>query len=165
MRHDLTTIQVQAVMAALHDAFDDDERLKLDTLEGETDLFPLLARLLDRIEEEDGTVAALASQIDDRRVRKDRAAKRKDAYREAITGLMGAAELDKLTIPEATLSVRMTAAKLVVSDPAAVPDEYTIAKPVPSMDAIKAAFAPDNDNLPNWLRTEPARPSLTVRRK
>lgn len=27
MRHDLTTIQVQAVMAALHDAFDDDNRV------------------------------------------------------------------------------------------------------------------------------------------
>lgn len=165
MRADLTRIQVETVMLHLRDQFEDDERLKLDMLEGETNLFELVGRLLDRIEEEDGTVAALSEQIGDRQARKLRATARKDAYREAVMGLMQCAELEKMTLPEATCSVRETAAKLAVNDPSAVPEEYAVPTWKPSMEAIKAAFSVDTAELPNWLRVEPAKPSLTIRRK
>ena len=62
MRTDIALLQVQNVMAALGSHFDDDERLKLDTLEGETDLFAILPKLLDRLEDEEGNIAALAEQ-------------------------------------------------------------------------------------------------------
>lgn len=165
MRPDLTKIQVEMVMLHLRDQFEDDEQLKLDTLEGETDLFELVGRLLDRIEEEAGTMAALSEQIGDRQARKARSTAREKAYREAVMGLMLCAQLEKLTLPEATLSVRDTAAKLAINDPDAVPEEYTVSKPSPSMDLIKAAFSPDTGELPNWLRVEPPKPSLTIRRK
>lgn len=166
MRVDLTAIQVKAIVDHLVDAFgEDDERLILDTLEGETDLFELVAKLLDGIERDEGELLALKEQMDNRKVRSDRAKGRVEARREAICALMEAARQDKLTLPEATVSLRTIPAKLVVNDPAAVPDEYTVPAPKPSMDAIKAAFSPDNDNLPNWLRVDPAKPSITVRRK
>lgn len=165
MRTDLTRIQVETVMRTLHDAFEDDERAKLDTLEGETDLFELTRRLLDGIENDEGDMATLAAQMEARKVRKDRAAARVKARRAAIIDLMTVAEVSRLPLPEATLSVRMTDAKLVVNDPAAVPDEYTVPKPTPSMAKIGAAFTTETPNLPNWLRVEDARPSLTVRRK
>lgn len=165
MRTDLTRIQVETVMRTLHDAFEDDERAKLDTLEGETDLFDIVGRLLEGIENDEGDMATLAAQMEARKVRKDRAAVRVKARRAAIADLMAVAEVAKLSLPEATLSVRQTEAKLVVNDPTAVPDQYTVSKPVPSMALIGAAFTPDTPNLPNWLRVEDARLSLTVRRK
>jgi hypothetical protein len=165
MRADLTKIQVEMVMLHLRDQFEEDEQLKLDTLEGETDLFELVGKLLDRIEGEDGTIAALSEQIGDRQARKLRATGRKDAYREAVMSLMQCAQLEKLTLPEATLSLRDTAAKLAVNDADAVPEEYSVQSWKPSMDAIKAAFSVDTEELPNWLRVEPAKPSLTIRRK
>lgn len=164
-RMDLTKIQVEAIAAHLRDHLEDDERAYLDTLEGETDLFEWVRRLLSKIEEDEGRVAALKEQIGDRNTRKVRAEQRIETNREAIKALLDCAHLDKLVLPEATLSIRTTADALKVNDPAAVPDEYTVPNPKPSMDKIKAAFTPDTPDLPNWLRVEPGRPSLTIRRK
>lgn len=165
MRIDLTILQVNALRTMLADEFEDDERGWLDALEGETDAFELVRQLLGKIEDDEGSAAQLKQQMDDRKLRRDRLDSRVDKYRDAIMAVMECAGLDKLTLPEATLSLRQVGAKLVVNDPAGVPDEYTTPNPKPSMDAIKSAFSPENDNLPNWLRVEPARPSLTVRRK
>jgi hypothetical protein len=165
MRIDLTLAQVNGVMLHLADAFGDDEQLKIDMLEGETDLLEQVRRLLDGIERDEGDKAALKEQIDARKVRMERCEHRIDARREAILALMQCAQLDKLPLPEATLSVRTVAASLKVNDPHAVPEEYTVPAPKPDLAKIKEAFAPGNDNLPNWLRVEPERPSLTIRRK
>lgn len=164
-RTDITLAQVNALKIMLADEFDDDERGWLDALEGQTDAFELIRHFLDRIERDEGDRAALTQQMEDRKVRRDRADKRIAAQRDAIMAVMECANLDKLALPEATLSLRETAARLVVNDAAAVPEEYTVPNPKPSMDAIKADFTVDTPSLPNWLRVEPARPSLTVRRK
>ena len=166
MRADLTAIQVRAVLDHLRDALGEepDEQLLLDTLEGETDAFELIAKLLNGIERDEGDVNALDNQIADRNERKQRAKHRIDGRREAIMALLECAGLDKLTLPEASLSLRILPAKLTVNDPQAVPDDYTVITRKPAMDAIKAAFSV-NDFLPNWLRVEPERPSLTIRRK
>jgi hypothetical protein len=63
------------------------------------------------------------------------------------------------------LSVRQLPAKLAVTDPAAVPEEFTVSVPRPNLDAIKAHFNPADPVLPNWLRLDPPKPSLTIRRK
>lgn len=165
MRIDLTAMQVKGIMLHLADQFADDEQLKIDTLEGETDLFALVSRLLEGIEADEGDIAALKEQVDARKVRMARADKRIGARREAIMALMQCAELDKLPLPEATLSLRTMPAKLSVNDAAGVPEGFCTMKPVPNMEAIKSAFAPDSPELPNWLRVEPDRPSLTIRRK
>ena len=165
MRLDLTRMQVDAIRINLQDALSDDERAYLDTLEGETDLYELVRRLLGQIEDDEGQQAALAEQIADRTARKQRCGKRIDANREAIMGLLECAGLDKLVLPEATLSVRTVPPRLAVNDPAAVPEDFVDMVPKPSMERIKAQFQPDSDGLPNWLRVEDARPSLTVRRK
>lgn len=165
MRMDLTLIQVEAIRNHLADQFEDDERLLLDTLEGETDAFELVKRLLDGIERDEGDAAALTEQMASRKARRDRCEARIEARREAIMALMQCAKLDKLPLAEATVSLRTLPAKIVVNDPASVPEEYTKANPKPDLEKIKAAFSPANDTLPNWLRVEPARPSITVRRK
>jgi hypothetical protein len=167
MRADLTQIQVRTVVTMLRDAYgeEQDEKLLLDMLEGQTDLFEISARLLDKMEREEGDRDALTKQMDDRKVRRDRCDARIKTTREAIAALMTCAGIDKLPLPEATVSLRVLPPSIKVNDPAAVPEEYTVPKPVPDLDKIKAAFAANDDALPNWLRVEPERPSLTIRRK
>ena len=165
MRLDLELAQVRALRIMLADQYEDDERGWLDALEGETNAHELVRHLLAQIEAEDGIHAALTEQMDARKVRRDRSDARKAAARDAIAAVLSCAGIDKLPLPEATISLRETPPKLAVNDPAAVPHDYAKATWKPDMAAINAAFAPGNDNLPNWLRVEPARPSLTIRKR
>lgn len=162
-RLDLTKIQVGAIAAMLHDALAEDERAYLDTLEGETDLYEWCRRLLDKIEEDEGVQAALAEQVSDRTLRKSRAAERVKAAREALTALLDCAKIDKLVLPEATISVRTVPPKPIVSDEAAVPDELCRFKRAPDIAAIKveveAGRAVSGVTLDNGGTT------LTIRRK
>lgn len=166
MRIDLAAADIarasDTIMALLGD--DEDTRAYLDMMEGETDLHSIVGRLLNSIEDDEGDKAALAEQITAREERKARVAARINAKRAGILKLMEAAKLDKLPLPEATVSVRDTSPKLSINDPIAVPDEYTVVVRKPSLDAIKAAF-PIGGDLPNWLRCDPARPSLIIRRR
>jgi len=157
----LTHQQVSAVALMLQDS--DDEQLKLDVLEGETDLFEWTRFLLEKNEEDEGMVSALKGQISARQKRKSAAEGRIKRRREALLALLECAKLKKLKLPEATLSVSTTAARLAVNDPDAVPDEYCVHEPKPSAEKIAAKFTVDSENLPNWLRVEPEKPFLTVR--
>lgn len=163
MRHDLTIIQVAAVRDMLRDELLEDERLYLDTLEGETDLYELTRRLFNKIEADEGDGRTLATQIADREARKVRAAERVKANRKAIMALIDCAGLDKITLPEATFSVRDIAAKAIVTNESAVPEEFTKIKRSPDMAAIKAEVeagrAVPGVTLDNGGR------SLTIRRK
>lgn len=160
MRIDLTKMQVGAVATMLRDVLTEDERLYLDTLEGETDLNECIRQLLDKIEEDEGIQAALAEQIADRAARKARAAERVKHNREAIQALLDCAGLDKLQLPEATLSVRKVPPKAIVTDPDALPDEYCTFVRKPNMTAIKEAETP-----PPGVSFDNGGISLTVRRK
>lgn len=162
MRYDLTRQQVAAIVAMLDD--DEDEQLRADMLEGETNLYEMVSRLLEWIEEDEGAVNALAEQIDIRKVRQERAKHRIDGRREMIMALMDVAQLDKLILPEATITKRDLKPKLIVVSDDAVPDEYQVTKKSPDKKAINVAFEGAGE-LPNWLTREPGSRSITVRRK
>ena len=160
MRHDLTLNQVKAIMAMLGDELADDETLKLDTLEGETDLFALTRKLLDRIEDDEGAKAALIAQIQDRNERKARAEHRIESYRTAIKALMESAGLDRLPLPEATVTLRHLPPKAIVTDETLLPDAFVKITRKPDMAAIKAA----NDPVPGTA-LDNGGVSITIRRK
>lgn len=163
MRIDLTKIQVGAVAAALRDALSDDERLYLDTLEGETDLYELTRQLLGQIEEDEGVQTILAEQIADRTARKQRAGERVKHHREAIMALIQCAGLDKLVLPEATLSVRDVPPKPIVTDEAAVPDDFCKFTRKPDMAAIKAGV--ETGAAIEGVSFDNGGTTLTIRRK
>jgi len=167
MRADLTAIQVKALVDHLRDVLgeDLDDQTLLDGLEGETDLFEFASRLLDKIETDEGVKAALVQQIKDRNDRKARAEQRIEHFRETLRGLMETAGVEKLPLPEATVTLRSLDDKLVVTDKEAVADEYKKPKYEPDMEAINGAFADPKKALPNWLRRETDRVSLTIRRR
>jgi hypothetical protein len=160
----LALAHIDRLKDILRDAPDEDERLWLDALEGETDVFEIVRALLNAIEEDEGHHAALTGQMADRKERRDRCEIRIERRKAAVAMIMKAARLSTLPLAEATVSLRILPAKIAVNDPAAVPEEYTKPSPRPDMDAIKNAFKP-GDALPNWLRIDPERPSLTIRRK
>lgn len=164
MRLDLTLVQLAAVRTMLADEFADDERGYLDMLEGETDALEMARKLLNGIEQDEGDVSALKAQMDARSARKARAEARIKARRAALLAMLETAGVDKLPLPEATITRRVTPDRLAVNDPDAVPRPFQVAKWSPDMDAIKAEFA-NAETLPNWLRVEPGRPSLTSRSK
>lgn len=164
-RFDLTSIQVANVMDMLAAVgVDDDDRLVIDTLEGETDLFAMLSKLLAQIEDDEGTVAALKDQIEARRFRIASAEARIARGRAMVGKLMDFAQQDKIVLPEATLSRRTVNAKLDILNKDAVPQDLCAVKYTPDMAAIGAAYA-DAETLPNWLTRTPETKSITVRRK
>lgn len=141
MRADITAIQAKAILDHLRDEIGEepDEQLLLDTLEGETDLFEMTRKLLDRIEWAEGDIEVLSAQMAARKERRDRAAKRIEHYRTAIMAMMEAAGLEKLPLPEATCSLRKVAPKIIVTDESLLPDDLCRITRKPDMAAIKAA--------------------------
>lgn len=162
MNYNLTAQQVAAVVAMLPD--DEDDRLREDMLEGETDLHAFAGKLLSHIEDDEGVINALADQIEGRKARQDRAKQRIASRRDMLAALLDIARIDKLTLPEATLTKRPGKPKLIVANDDAVPDEFQAIKKTPDKKAINSAFE-TADALPNWLHREPAKDVLTVRRK
>lgn len=161
MRYDLTAIQVAAMVAMLPD---DDDQLRADMLEGETDLYEMVSKLLGWAEEDEGAIIVLDQQMTDRAERKKRAQDRVANRREMIRALMDIGRLDKIVLPEATISKRPGKPKLDVVNDDAVPEEYQAVKLSPNKSKINEAFA-DAEELPNWLVRGEARDVLTVRRK
>lgn len=157
----VTKQQVAAVSLML--ANEDDEQLKLDTLEGETNLFELTRSLLAGIDEDEGNVAALKEQMEARAARKSAAEHRMRVRREAIAALLECAQLDRLTLPEATLSVRRVAPKPIVTDDAAVPDDFCKFTRKPDMAAIKAGV--EAGSAVPGVSFDNGGTSLTIRRK
>lgn len=163
MRTDLTLAQIEAVRIMLADEADDD-RLLADMIEGETDAYGLVSRLLNGIEREEGDRAALTEQMEARKARRDRCDARIASLRGAMAAVVQATGLPKIALPEATVSVRDGKPKLSIVSDDAVPDQYQVVKRSPDKRAITAAFE-NVDDLPNWLTREAGTPTLTVRRK
>lgn len=161
-RLDLTKLQIGAIAAHLHDELADDERAWLDLLEGETDLYEWVRRLLGKIEDDEGVEASLATQISDRSLRKSRAGERIKAARQAISALLETAKLSKLELPEATVSVRDVPPKPIVVDEAAIPDEFCRTVRKPDMALIKAGM--ESGEVPGVSRDNGG-VTLTIRRK
>lgn len=159
----ITLQQIANVRAAIiADGATDDDRLWDDAIEGMTDAHDVARALLNAMEAEEGNSAVLAKQIADREARQTAA---KARHARLKTGLvMLVKETGTLKLPEATVSKTTVPAKLAVNDPEAVPADYCVTTSKPSMDKIKADFSADTPTLPNWLRIEPARPNVTVRR-
>lgn len=158
MGYNFTAQQIAAVKAMLPD--DDDDRLLHDSLEGLTDLHDYAATLLSMNEDDEGIVNALSEQITDRKARQDRTKRRIEARRDMLKALMELAGIDKLALPEATVSKRDVAPKLIVTDESVLPDSLCKITRKPDMAAIKAygllvpGLAYDNGGV-----------SITVRRK
>lgn len=156
--------QIEAIAAQLAPMCDGDEQLLHDMLEGETDLISIAGKLHEQLARDNEMLSGIAERKAALAAREKRIKDRAARVKVEIGGLLRAAKLTKLELPEATYSVRDGKPKLVVVDAEAVPAAYQVAEPVPDKRAINAAFA-DADDLPNWLVREPATDVVTGRTK
>lgn len=139
-------VDIADFKAKVHELFaaypelEDDETLRADMLEAETDLHQLVARLvkmkLDARELATGAKARKAEVAE----RQSRFERKEDGYTALLKGLMLAADLDKLTLPEATVSVTKARTIVEIEDEAALPQGFVEIRRVPKKSEIKAAL-------------------------
>lgn len=142
----------------------DDERLFADMVEGETDLFRLVARAHEQIARDQEMLAGIADRKAALAEREARIKARVAGGKSFIGKALRASKLAKVELPEVTYSVRDGKPKLEIVNDDAVPDEFCTLVRKPLKTEINAAFA-DASELPNWLVREPARDVVTARTK
>jgi hypothetical protein len=140
-----------------------DEQLKLSTLEGETQLNEIASILLAENEDDEGMIEQLKIQIGERRERIARFERRIDTRKNAIVSLMDTAQITKLPLPEATVSLRTLGPRPKVSIEEAIPDIFCKFVRKPDMKLIEAALE-RGETIPGVILTNGGA-SLTVRRK
>ena len=126
-------------LIAVYPELEDDETLRADTLEGATDINSVLAKLVQEREAAYGMADGIKVPVDDLRQRKARLERRGDGYGEAIEKIMNAAGLNKVTLPNATLSITNAAPPVTISDEAAIPERFIRTKREIDKTAINAA--------------------------
>ena len=154
----------------------DDDELLADMIEGETDLFEIIDRLIARRAENMALAAGAAQHIETMRGRRERFERLAEQDRTLITQAMLIAELPSVRRPVATLSLSARAAKLVIDDEAAIPssfwkvgdprlDRSALAEAVKASAAARAeAIAGLPPEIPG-AHLEAAPPSLTIRER
>jgi Siphovirus Gp157. len=129
----------------------DDEILREDMLVGTTEIEDVFGAILSSLREDDMTVAGIDKIAADLEVRKARAVKRHEAKRNLLAGLMERANLKKLTLPEATLSMSWRQPAPIVVDEAALPD-----------DLVKIVRKPDMAAIRKWTETGEIPPGVNM---
>lgn len=129
--------EIQHILVAYPDLADDEE-LRLDTLEGETDFHRIMSRLVrarnEKLADAEG-LAGYISKLSERRARQVRGA---DGIKSLMLSLMSVADLPKLVLPEATISVTKPSASVDVLDADALPQGTFSIIRQPDKKAIKA---------------------------
>jgi hypothetical protein len=125
-----------ASLLSLHPELEQDDVLRQDMIEGETNALELIDKLIE-VEAEtrslEGGLEELIKKLDDRAVR---FAKRRTALRKYIMQIMEAANLKKVERPAATVSIAAGRPKVVIIDESQIPDAYWRIKREPDKEAI-----------------------------
>jgi hypothetical protein len=130
---------VHDLLAAYPELAEDDD-LREDMIAGETDMVPLIERLLKRKLDADTMVSAIKerkSEIAERQARFERQA---EGYKTLIKSMMIAADLDKVTLPDATVSVTKPRTKVNILDVNELPQGFFVTERKPKSADIKAAL-------------------------
>ena len=141
----------------------DDEELRRDMLDGETSITRVLLHAYDVLTSAKIVQAGIDTVLVDLKARKDRFARREDAMRSLMLGILEAAHLPKLELPVATLSVRDGTTSVAITDLEALPQGYFKTIRQADKTAIKASLE-QGEAIPGAELVTGER-SLTVRNK
>lgn len=141
-----------------------DAELLAGMIEGETDLHRIVERITDRILDADTMHEAIGLRIKNLRERQERFNRRSDGYRSVVLGLMKAAGLKKLQLPEATLSIPKQATRVNVYDVNALPQGTYALERVPAAAAALRAMIEADGEVPG-VRIDTSPETLVVRTK
>lgn len=155
--------QIENLKVAHPDLLEDDEAWQM-SLESETGIDDLLTNIVRQIEDAKALVIGTKDRSEELDKRRKRFEHRIEALRDLAFKIMHSAELARLELPEATLSLRAGTQQLVgEADPASLPD--TLCNVSRSLDrtAIKEALKA-GQTVPGFtLSNSP--PSLSIRIK
>jgi hypothetical protein len=161
VRFDMAQV-TQAIdsLRAAYPEIAEDDILRADMLEAETDFHSLLAKLVSLSGDAASMAEAIKLRNADLAARKTRYERQEEGIRSLIQSLMERADLTKVTLPEATLSVSFRKPAPVVVDESALPDEFCKLKRLPDIAKIKEA-----PELPPGCVMGNGKTILTVRTK
>ena len=130
-----------ARLLLLYPELEADDVLRADMIEGCTSVHDFLSKVVRLIGETEATAEGTAHYQKEVGERKARLERRAEAYRVLAYRIMNDAKLRKVELPEATLSVRATGPKVIITDEAALPDICIKIKREPDKTAIKESLA------------------------
>lgn len=151
---------IDALLAAYPELAEDDD-LRRDMLEGETDAHRVLARIVAVERDADSMVRAVAERQRDLAARKARHERKKEAMRVLLMRLLKAAGLPKVALPEATVSITKKAASVEIVDADALPAWAYETERKPKKKEIMERLAA-NENVPGAV-LKAGGETLTVR--
>lgn len=114
----------KVLMANFNDLINDDLEMKVNIIEGETDLFETIDLVVHEIHSELALVGALDEQIKKMKSRLDRKKQKVERLKTSVATAMEMCELKTLETSITTITRKKVAPKLVVTDEAAIPSEY-----------------------------------------
>jgi hypothetical protein len=155
--------QVADLIAAYPELADDDI-LRADMFEAETDLHEYLDFLEKRRRHALAQAKVCSLEIEEYKQRRDRFERRDESLRAAMFKILQAIDVDKVELAIATVSVRKGNEKTVIYDEAALPDQFVKVTRTPDRIAIKAALKADAFGVPGASLSN-AGPSLVINTK
>ena len=162
LAYDVTVLEREfADLVAAYPELAEDEELRADTIEGETDAYRVLGKIVAIERDANSMALAIGERAKELAARKERYTRRKDAMRALLLRLLKAADLNKVSLPEATVSVGKGRAGVEIVDESLLPDNVVKIKREPDKTAIKAALDAGED-VPGAMLRE-GQPSVTVR--
>lgn len=118
----------------------DDAELRLDAIEGETDAHRIISRAVSERQDAQMIVDGINSRLSDLSGRRARYERKTEFLKELIRSVMKAAKLDKLALPEATVSILAGRESVGISDIDALPQGFFKTKREADKAAIKIAL-------------------------
>ena len=118
----------------------EDDELRADVLEGETELHGLVKRLLKIRVDSAAMASAIKAIKQDNAERQARFERKADGASAMLKSLLIAADVDKVTLPEATVSVTSVRTIVEITDEDALPQGFVELKRVPKKAEIKKAL-------------------------
>lgn len=152
-----------ADLLATYPELAEDDDLRLDMIEGETDLHTILARALDTFQEAETMAEAIGLRIKEMSARKARYERQASAMRRLIRSVMESAGQTKIALPDASLSIRDGMASVSVTDIEALPQGFFKIERKADKTALKPALMA-GETIPG-AELVIGEPSLTIRTK
>lgn len=167
----------KAVIESIRAVAEGDGDLIADMVEGETDFYEVVDRIVGKVAETDAYILGVKAQIESLKGRQERFEKRVAMFRSLIEQALTIAGLPRAERPCATLSMSARPPKLVIDTEADIPAEFwETGDPVLDKKALKAAIEARSDEIAKAGETtnlgpipgahlEESAPSLTLRIK
>jgi hypothetical protein len=156
-------LEIEAMLREYPELAEDDVA-RLDTLDGVTDVREMLERLARNLDDTKGLQEGVHIRIDELSARESRFMARCEILRCLMFKLMDGAQIKKIELAEATLSLRNSPPRLVgEADPQSLPDD--LCKITRTVSRTKVREAIESGHRIEGFQLSNAQPSLVVKVK